>query len=365
MPVPSFAYHREIADAAVVADSDLRELIRSTQKEIDTAAIINAASVQFLHESAKTRMAGLRWILLLHNKDTAHFSQHLDMLFPALLKTLSDPVDQVVELNLEVMAKIAANELYFDRLIKELLKIFSTDSHLLAARSALIIRQLSLFINPEKIYRKFSLMLEKEEEAEFASTMIQTLNLILLTSVELQDLRNQLTDLSQPAHQELFTSLYRSWAHNPPALFSLCLLSQVYQHAYDLIQSFVYIDLTVGLLIEIDKLVQLLESPVFISVRLRLLEPAKYPYLLKSLYGILMLLPQGEAFETLRIRLNCISTLGMSSSDPEGLLHALPAEIPEDRTKKGMDFGALLDCFKVTQQQHSAARRIQMKTPLS
>lgn len=31
---------------------------------------------------------------------------------------------------------------------------------------------------------------------------------------------------------------YRSWCHSPVATFSLCLLSQVYDHACDLLQEF-------------------------------------------------------------------------------------------------------------------------------
>lgn len=41
--------------------------------------------------------------------------------------------------------------------------------------------------------------------------------------------------------------------------------------------------------------VQLLESPIFIPLRLQLLEPHRYPFLLKALYGVLMLLPQVRA----------------------------------------------------------------------
>ena len=82
--------------------------------------------------------------------------------------------------------------------------------------------------------------------------------------------------------QTLFTILYRSWSHNAVATFSLCLLAQAYEQACSLLQILcvlsleVYkrsrltssfdsadLEITVSLLIQIDKLVQLLESPVF------------------------------------------------------------------------------------------------------
>lgn len=84
--------------------------------------------------------------------------------------------------------------------------------------------------------------------------------------------------------------------------------------------------MTVNMLIQIDKLVQLLESPVFtcmffyptssttltayLDLRIQLLEPEKYPHLYKCLYGLLMLLPQSSAFAALKNRLNSVSAIG-------------------------------------------------------
>lgn len=46
------------------------------------------------------------------------------------------------------------------------------------------------------------------------------------------------------------------------------------------------------------------------DLRLQLLEPEKYPYLYKCLYGLLMLLPQSSAFAALKNRLNSVSSIG-------------------------------------------------------
>jgi len=80
--------------------------------------------------------------------------------------------------------------------------------------------------------------------------------------------------------QTFFVALFRSWCYNAVATFSLCLLAQAYEQAYNLLQilfvplsSEVFwpglmlcsaeLEMTVNMLIQIDKLVQLLESPVF------------------------------------------------------------------------------------------------------
>lgn len=155
-----------------------------------------------------------------------------------------------------------------------------------------------------------TLLDQPEYDSEFCSLMVQTLNLILLTSIEFADMRRSLKDLLNSEHRKLFVRLYKSWSHNPASTFSLCLIAEAYDHAYDLVCKFSELEITVNFLVEIDKLVQLIESPIFTGLRMQLLEPQKYPSLYKCLYGLLMLLPQSDAFDTLKNRLNSVATLG-------------------------------------------------------
>jgi hypothetical protein len=62
---------------------------------------------------------------------------------------------------------------------------------------------------------------------------------------------------------------------------------------------------------QIDRLVQLLESPIFVHLRLQMLdvESPHHPPLLKSCYGLLMLLPQSDAFRSLNDRLTTVCNL--------------------------------------------------------
>lgn len=107
---------------------------------------------------------------------------------------------------------------------------------------------------------------------DFASIMVQALNLILLTSSELSELRDLLKhSLVNPAGKDLFLSLYSSWCHSPMAIISLCLLAQAYQHASSIIQSMVEEDMNVKFLVQLDKLIHLLETPIFAYLRLQIL----------------------------------------------------------------------------------------------
>lgn len=57
-----------------------------------------------------------------------------------------------------------------------------------------ICRQLCVLLNAEDIYTTLSEILLKEKNLKFAATMVETLNMILLTSAELFELRNQLKE---------------------------------------------------------------------------------------------------------------------------------------------------------------------------
>ena len=113
--------------------------------------------------------------------------------------------------------------------------------------------------------------------------------------------------------------------------------------------------------------VQLIESPIFIHLRLQLLEPKNYPFLVKSLYGLLMLLPQSPAFKSLKIRLESVSTLGLLNCIPDSE-YAHPATGPraksarskmekakvprKDKDEAKMDFRQLLSQFQQMQTRH-------------
>lgn len=102
----------------------------------------------------------------------------------------------MVKRDLQLLAQISSQSdyEYFSKFVGHLLSLFSTDRRLLDARGSLIIRQLCVDLDGERIYRTFSETLETEDDSEFASVMVQTLNLILVTAPELSDLRRKLRD---------------------------------------------------------------------------------------------------------------------------------------------------------------------------
>ncbi|XP_066290973.1 protein VAC14 homolog isoform X1 [Branchiostoma lanceolatum] len=353
--------------------------------ELELAPVVDVLTRHLLHESMLTRIAVLRWIYNLHIKIPNKIFRHVDELFPVLLKTLSDKADEVILLDLEVLAEIASSpagqrarpagekssssqnlatggeqapsgvmmNTYFTKFMVSLIKLFSTDKELLENRGSFIVRQLCLLLNAEAIFRALAEILLEEEDLRFAAIMVQTLNSILLTSTELFELRTQLKDLKTKESCDLFCCLYQSWCHNPVATVSLCLLTQNYRHSCDLLQLFGDLEVTVEFLTEIDKLVQLIESPIFTYLRLQLLDAQQNAYLIKALYGLLMLLPQSRAFDTLRHRLDCLPA---SHLIPQH--QSVQAPPPEQREHVArINFHQLIQHFQHVQAKHRTAKQ--------
>uniref|UniRef100_A0A8C9G3R6 Protein VAC14 homolog n=1 Tax=Pavo cristatus TaxID=9049 RepID=A0A8C9G3R6_PAVCR len=330
-----------------------------------------------LHDTSigmMTRIAVLKWLYHLYIKTPRKMFRHTDSLFPILLRTLSDESDEVILKDLEVLAEIASSpagqtegygpseaaeprpgqvELhvpirssqlsssgpkglecspstptmnsYFYKFMINLLKRFSSERKLLETRGAFIIRQLCLLLNAENIFHSMADILLREEDLKFASTMVHTLNTILLTSSELFQLRNQLKDLRTPVR-----------APGVPLGDTL---------SGDL-------EVTVDFLTEVDKLVQLIECPIFTYLRLQLLDVKNNPYLIKALYGLLMLLPQSSAFQLLSHRLQCVPNPELMQS-ADGSRASVSSRRPASST---IDYTELLQHFDMVQSKHLEVR---------
>ncbi|GLH02434.1 protein VAC14 homolog [Gryllus bimaculatus] len=317
------------------------------ENKLDVPSLVDVLTKHMLHTSVPTKVAVLQWIHHLCIKIPNKMFCHIDELFPVLLKVLSDTSDEVVQQALVVLAEIISSPAGRNKKPDSILPS-NTDKQFLEDRGSFIIRQLCVLLNSEDIYKTLAEILRHEENLKFASTMVQTLNTILLTSSELFELRTKLKDDKTEESCQLFRSLYESWSHNPVATVALCLLTQNYTHVCELIRIFGSLEVTVEFLVELDKLVQLIESPIFTYLRLELLEVPHCMSLVQALYGILMLLPQTEAFHTLRQRLDCIPSLHLQ-------YFSTKLNVKKDETNKfenNIDFKELLQHFVNIQEKH-------------
>lgn len=88
------------------------------------------------------------------------------------------------------------------------------------------------------------------------------------------------------------------------------------------------------------------------DLRLHLLEVERNQYLVRALYGLLMILPQSEAFLSLKLRLDCVPNY--FSKIPSSLTQPGQLAVDSKRAsvKPEIDFNELLQHFTRIQEKH-------------
>lgn len=194
-------------------------------------------------------------------------------------------------------------------------------------------------LGPEKVLRRMAALLLDEHDTQFVSLVVQALNFILLTSGDLRPLRAKLRQSGAGAadgqslfevrhamphlrpHQgavgiglselerasllslswipsrvrhPLTQALLPCWTCSFGAAMSLCLLCERYALAASMVQAFETREVPLPVFTQADRLVSMLETPVFTFLRLHLTEGR--PDLLAALQRLLAVLPQSDAF---------------------------------------------------------------------
>uniref|UniRef100_A0A7S3Q0X9 Vacuolar protein 14 C-terminal Fig4-binding domain-containing protein n=1 Tax=Chaetoceros debilis TaxID=122233 RepID=A0A7S3Q0X9_9STRA len=414
----------EIRKVAERSNSDLLEMVKETSRDFELGILIDCLAKELTNkDDVLTKMAVLKWINMLLEKRRTDMDEYINSLMPALLQLLSDQSDGVVLLTVQVLSRISLsdfalkrgisgkenlrNEAQFVMVIKSILALFMADRRLLETRGSIIVRRLCVLLNAKSVYLIMADIISSYDVTpdeggnsftlEFVATMVQTLNLILLTASELNNLRQLLetsfvegqssenepsTSVAAPASPRrnngryhannegarVFAALFHCWCNNPVSTFSLCLLGRAYDLAFSLVKKFSELEVTVGFLMQIDKLIHLIESPIFVHLRLRLLdvEAPFHTYLLKSCYGLLMLLPQSDAYRSLNDRLSSVCNLrdnlgiqpSINASPSTGAIRTTDSSIYQG----GLDISELLKRFDAVIKMHSKAREaIQQK----
>lgn len=92
------------------------------------------------------------------------------------------------------------------------------------------------------------------------------------------------------------TCLCRAWCPSPVSVLAICLLAEEYEHACELFARIADLDITVEMFREVELLVEAIESPTFLHMRMQLTSPKHNAYLIKAFYGLLMVLPQTKQY---------------------------------------------------------------------
>ncbi|GKT34370.1 Vacuole morphology and inheritance protein 14 like protein [Aduncisulcus paluster] len=115
--------------------------------------------------------------------------------------------------------------------------------------------------------------------------------------------------LEFPSCPLTFSVIFKSCSLSPAALLGISVYCEHYDMCASLSTWLATHEYSAREIVYLDRLAQLLETPIFTHVRLKLLDPLKYCDLYKCLYTLLVILPPVRGFKWLERRLRSVSTL--------------------------------------------------------
>lgn len=321
-----------------------------------------------------TRIASLEWFLLIHGVRPDVVHEHFETMFEAILSTLGDVSENVMHKSVEVL-HILAGEDRFPYFIQLLLHHLETKAPTLLPKAPTIIKQLQLryqgahdgFSSCEKLLLKIAELLPQRHDLRFVTKLVIVLNTMLLTSKELMPLREVLRKgVADDRARATLLGLYPCWCFDSTAAIALCLLTTAYGQAFRLVVRMGSSELSPQALVQVDRLVQLIESPVFSFLRIALLHPVQNAALVKTLFGLQMVLPQASPqYKALHARLKSIPSVAqldlavgaikgcgsISISAPPPSAPSEPSPLTSSTTDHSVDWDSLEhQCVSVQQQ---------------
>lgn len=271
-----------------------------------------------LRGKLKTKEIAIEWFIELFKHFSGELLKRDDPILGLIIQSINFKESKLTELALKLLWLMAKKyDGFLNEVIATLLKRFKKESGIIMGDINNIIRIMWQYIDPKVVFSEFATELKVFDDYTFVGFMVETLDLILAGSEEYKTLRDILNKRGfDEEKQTFFNTLFQTWwfknysapqIKNPISALTLWLTSRKYKLAYKFLLciwsniEFVHDDL-----IQICNIVQLIESPTFLTLRLDLLDPVKNYYLIKTLQCILMMLPIGKAFTALKTRLEWI-----------------------------------------------------------
>ena len=227
------------------------------------------------------KIISLDWYILMNVKNKNKGEEPIKEIIKIILKTIEENMEEENNENLflEMLKKLCKNNILF---LFDLLCDYIITEKLSYNFKYKIIGYLNDFL----IY----------------SSRAPELKESLITPINKKD-KNTDSDLL------LFEKLYKIFSVNPMCLLIFCIYMELYELGWELILNFKNIKLEDDYYEYLAIFVQTIENRQWNDLRIKFLYPNKNIYFIKCLYGILMLLPQGKAFDILSDRLYSIKGL--------------------------------------------------------
>ncbi|KPI83335.1 hypothetical protein ABL78_7630 [Leptomonas seymouri] len=310
--------------AAVNANQEVQDALVSMEGgvSVSVADLLLHSVMELLNSSVgeEAQLGVLEWLLVVHHLAPQSTEKTLGDVLESVVALIDEAADNVAQRAVEV-AYLLTSDNRFAHVVRLVLQrlLSSVQSGLLLSRLPTVVRRFHVFFRtrpgtdaaPACVLVYFAEELAFVEDLRFISKAVLSLHSMLTTFPEFDDVRALLRcGLADAAAASLFSSLLECWRYSAVALLSLALMCRHYALALRISEYLGERELSIVTYVQLDHLVQQLESPAFAFLRVSLLRPAACPALVQTLHVLLLLLPQSSPhYELLSRRLHPTAAL--------------------------------------------------------
>lgn len=276
----------------------------------------------------------LEWTNQLYNQFESKLFVNEDEYIGKLVHIMPENNKNIIVKILNTLCLICSKQPSYINLVINLIiqKLYKCQD-LIPSCGITILKTLSNTIDIFNIFTIISDQLLKTKDINFVIKLTKTLNMFLLSDKKCQKLRNELSKMryvisksnnennnsidNNKIDSNLFEKLFCLWAFNPFMTVLLTMYCKYFELSYNLTLELSKMKLQESDYIELCQIVQIFESSIFNSIRIKLIRPKKNIFLVKTLYALLMLLPQSNSFDALNSRIQSIKTLSNFDDDDD------------------------------------------------
>jgi len=276
----------------------------------------------------------LEWTNQLYNQFESKLFVNEDEYIRKLVHIIPENNKNIIVKILNTLCLICSKQpSYIDSVINLIIQKLYKCQDLIPSCGIIILKTLSNTIDIFNIVTIISDQLLKTKDIDFVIKLTKTLNMFLLFDKKCQKLINELSKKRYMLYKRnennnsindknkidnnLFEKLFCLWAFNPFMTVLLTMYCNYFELSYYLTLELSKMKLQESDYIELCQIVQIFESSIFNSIRIKLIRPKKNIFLVKTLYALLMLLPQSNSFDALNSRIQSVKALSTFDDDDD------------------------------------------------
>ena len=293
----------------------------------------------------------LCWYELLYNKFKDEMFSDINKFIRSYIKLLPETNETKITLMITFLCSLVKyKEKNIEPIITILTEQFHKNSKLVTSSYASkIIKNLCENLGVVKVFRQFAETLLKIKDISFLQNFLKKLDGYLHEEKVLKEVKEYFTQLqSNEDVKEFFTKMFSVLCYTPISALMFCIIAGYFELSFNVLLNFGNVTLGGDYVAQFGIIINYIENHIANDLRMKLLEPLNNIDLVRTLYGILLILPQGVEYDMLSNRMKGIETLIEMSYD-DYYREDEDVENEGEDNKKVIE--ELITCFNNTQME--------------